>query len=302
MNAKRQESARPAVLTAQDLLAGGDLVHEVAVPEAVEPPAVGSKAVPLRLTESRPRVGTAPPLGPLSKAEGHAPSASRQVSAPGFLPPELAPDGEAPEGVSEPYGSERIYGERAEKVVEWPATRPVPAGGAAPAAPGNVLREMEEWSGSDPDLPRLRGRLEVEEAKRHLRHGRAHEVPGEGPEEGRAYVNATNGLGPAAQPPTSFSPLTHLLSKNVARAELSKNVARAETAADPVVQEPEVMRGGDSTRARRRAVEEEQAPVRRVPGEEAGRRPVEPLVEEVLEELYERLRLEFSRTYGTTGG
>lgn len=35
MNAKRQEDARPAVLTAQDLLAGGDLVHEVAVPEAV---------------------------------------------------------------------------------------------------------------------------------------------------------------------------------------------------------------------------------------------------------------------------
>ncbi|HWS86832.1 MAG TPA: hypothetical protein VN282_07700 [Pyrinomonadaceae bacterium] len=35
MNAKRQESAHPSVLTAQDLLAGGQLVHEVAVPEAV---------------------------------------------------------------------------------------------------------------------------------------------------------------------------------------------------------------------------------------------------------------------------
>ena len=35
MSSKRQESARPAALSAQDLLAGGDLVHEVAVPEAV---------------------------------------------------------------------------------------------------------------------------------------------------------------------------------------------------------------------------------------------------------------------------
>jgi len=35
MNAKRQESASPQVLSAQDLLAGGGLVHEVAVPEAV---------------------------------------------------------------------------------------------------------------------------------------------------------------------------------------------------------------------------------------------------------------------------
>ena len=35
MNSKRQETPRPAVLSAQDLLAGGDLVHEVAVPEAV---------------------------------------------------------------------------------------------------------------------------------------------------------------------------------------------------------------------------------------------------------------------------
>lgn len=42
MNAKRQESARPAVLSAQDLLAGGGLVHEVAVPEAVLRPSPGA--------------------------------------------------------------------------------------------------------------------------------------------------------------------------------------------------------------------------------------------------------------------
>lgn len=42
MNAKRQESARPAVLTAQDLLAGGGLGHEVAVPEAVLRPIPGA--------------------------------------------------------------------------------------------------------------------------------------------------------------------------------------------------------------------------------------------------------------------
>jgi len=44
MNAKRQDSARPPVLSAQDLLAGGGLVHEVAVPEAVLRPRAGADA------------------------------------------------------------------------------------------------------------------------------------------------------------------------------------------------------------------------------------------------------------------
>jgi hypothetical protein len=43
MNAKRQESARPAALTAQDLLAGGGLVHEIAVPEAVLRPSADAR-------------------------------------------------------------------------------------------------------------------------------------------------------------------------------------------------------------------------------------------------------------------
>ncbi len=44
MNAKRQESASPSVLSAQDLLAGGGLVHEVAVPEAVLRPRAEPRA------------------------------------------------------------------------------------------------------------------------------------------------------------------------------------------------------------------------------------------------------------------
>ncbi|HEX8474415.1 MAG TPA: hypothetical protein VF666_10310 [Pyrinomonadaceae bacterium] len=35
MNPKRQESATAALLSAQDLLAGGSLVHDIAIPEAI---------------------------------------------------------------------------------------------------------------------------------------------------------------------------------------------------------------------------------------------------------------------------
>lgn len=44
MNTKRQEVARPSALSAQDLLAGGSLVHEIAVPEAVLRPRADAAA------------------------------------------------------------------------------------------------------------------------------------------------------------------------------------------------------------------------------------------------------------------
>lgn len=44
MNTKRQESALPSVLSVQDLLAGGGLVHEVSIPEAVLHPQADADA------------------------------------------------------------------------------------------------------------------------------------------------------------------------------------------------------------------------------------------------------------------
>jgi len=209
-------------------------------------------------------------------------------------PLELAPERETRELGSDPYRPQPVSGEQAAKIVEWPATRPSAAavGSAELATPGNVLQEMEEQSGGEPELQRLRGQLEVEEGKRQLRQELPREVEGAGTADSRAVVNPSNV--PAAQTTaTSFSPLTQLL---------SKNVAREESAAELAPKEPEVISAGDSPSTRARAEEPGRADVERPDGRGAARGETGPLVEEVLEELYERLRLEFSRTYGTTGG
>lgn len=254
-------------------------------------PAAASKAVPLRLSESRPRAGTTPAPAPLPGAGGHVTRPGTVSSQP---PLELAPERETRATGSDPYRPPPVTSEQPAKVVEWPAPRPHAAavGSAELATPGNVLQEMEEASGGEPELQRLRGQLEVEEGKRQLRQERPAEAEGAKAAASRPRVNASNA--PAAQTTaTSFSPLTQLL---------SKNVAREETAAELAPHRPEVIDGGDSPLTRVRAEEPGRADVERADGRGAARGETGPLVEEVLEELYERLRLEFARTYGTTGG
>lgn len=250
--------------------------------------AAASKAVPLRLTESRPRAGTPPPPAPVSGDGGH-------VSRPGTVssqpPLELAPERETREEVSDSYRPRPVSSEQTAKVVEWPTTRTAAVGSAELATPGNVLQEMEEESGGDPELLRLRGQLEVEEGKRQLRQERPVAVEGARTEENRAPVNTSNA--PAAQTATSFSPLAQLLNKNVARVEMP---------AVPAPQEPEGFNSIAAPVTRVRADEVGRADAERADGREARRGETGPLVEEVLEELYERLRLEFTRTYGTSGG
>lgn len=257
--------------------------------EVPQTPADGSRAVPLRVTEGRPRLGTPPSPAPPSGPDGGR--VARPGAASSQPPLERAPSSGTRESGADPHRPQPVSGEQQAKVVEWPATRAAAVGSAELATPGNVLQEMEEASGGEPELLRLRGQLEVEEGKRQLRQERPVEVEGSGAESTRARVNPSNAT--AAQTATSFSPLTQLL---------NKNVARAETPAPLAPQEPEVINGGDPPLTRARADEGARADVEGADGRGAGRGETSPLVEEVLEELYERLRLEFTRTYGTTGG
>ena len=250
-------------------------------------PSAGTKAVPLRLTEDRPPALTTSAFAPVVKDESRAASSLRQGTAPGLLPLELVRDEQATVGGDSPEPLERG---QTKKVVEWPAAPP--AAGAALAAPGNVRQELEEEWGAEPELQVLRGQLGEDEGKRErLQTERARETFREGGTEGRRTGDDPAGL-PAARTPTSFSPLASLL---------SKNVSRTETAPAPLV--PEVLSGGGSLWSS--PDEEKRAVAERAGGErtdETRRRAAAPTVDEVLEELYERLRLEFSRTYGTTGG
>lgn len=269
-------------------------------PGPTQTPNAGPKAVPLRLTENRRSA-----YAPATKDESSFPSPSRQGTAPGTLPLELASDGRATEESAEAYDPAPLYGEKARRFVEWPAARP--AAGAALAAPGNVRQETAEESEADPELQVLRGQLGVDEEKRErLQTGRARASFREGGTEARGTearrVEDNSADFPGALTPTSFSPLTSLL---------SKNVSRAETPRAPLV--PEVLNGGGGSLwstpdGEKRAVAERASEERtsrdetRTGGNEAARRSSAPTVDEVLEELHERLRLEFSRTYGTTGG
>jgi hypothetical protein len=256
-------------------------------------PAVVSKAVPLRLSESRPRLGTTPSSAPLSSDERYVSQPSTVSSQP---PLELAPERVTRESRSDSYRPQPVSGEQPAKIVEWPAPRAAAVGSAELATPGNVLQKMEEELGGEPELQRLRGQLEVEEGKRQLRQEEPLEVEGAKAEASRARINPSNA--PAVQTTaTSFSALTQLLNKNVARPERTEV-----TAAEPAPREPEVISAGESPLTRVRAEESGRADVQRADERGAGRGETAPLVEEVLEELYERLRLEFSRTYGTTGG
>ncbi len=265
-------------------------------PAAVSPdpqtPAAGPKAVPLRLTENRPPARTPSTFAPATKDESRVPSSSRQGTAPGMLPLELVRDEQAIREGVEAHSPEQLEGGKARRFVEWPAARP--AAGAALAAPGNVRQESEEGLEADPELQVLRGQLgEDEEKRERLQTGRGRGSFREGDrEEQRADTSADF---PAAQEPTSFSPLTSLL---------NKNVARSVTTPAPLV--PEVLKDGGGSLwsgpdEEKRAVAERAGGEKR-DGDETGRRASAPTVDEVLEELYERLRLEFSRTYGTTGG
>jgi len=257
---------------------------------------------------SLPRVASPFSRAPMSKDESAA--SLRRGRAPGVTPHELAPTvrpaplapvapvapfAAAPGNKLEPYGTERVYREREKKkVVEWPSARNVTAGGAALAAPGNALQETEERLGADPELLRLRSQLKEDDAKRaRLRPARAEEVEG---------VRATDTQGqPAAGPhdaapaPTSFSPLTSLLSKNVGRGNFVN-------ASAPLAQGPEQAVPTAGARAGDEAPDWAGESGEGRGGREESPKASAASVDEVLEELYERLRLEFLRTYGTTGG
>ncbi|HWS86831.1 MAG TPA: hypothetical protein VN282_07695 [Pyrinomonadaceae bacterium] len=277
--------------TPREPLSGGSQWLLDSPVNVAQTPASVSQAAPLRLSEGRPRA-------PLSKEAGRAPKAAprgieiRQtvvsdqvgaerdyLSGPNVPPLELAP-----EAGSASRGPRPVSGDRPAKIVEWPAARPAAAGGAGLATPGNVLQEREEELTGDPELLRLRQQLEVEEGKRRLRQEWPQEVSGGGTQVSRPYADPAPA--PAPQTATSFSSVAQLL---------SKNVARTETDAAAAPREPEVLKGDDPPPVPRRAEEEARAGG-------SGRAETAHLVDEVLEELYERLRLEFSRTYGTTGG
>ena len=247
-----------------------------------------SKNAPPRLSESRPT-----PHAPGGEVRALSPSS--KGAAPNIPRPELPRGAAAPDEVSEPLPQRPAESEFAPNVVEWPEARPALVRGAELAAPGNVLQEREEELASDPELLRLREQLEVEEGKRRRRQEWPREVSGGGPEVSRPYAESSQV--PAAQTATSFTPVAQLLTKNVARNRTDATAADlgAGVTADLAPREPEVFRNADTSPAPRRGADEG-----RSDGE--GRAATAPLVEEVLEELYERLKLEFSRTYGTTGG
>jgi hypothetical protein len=264
-------------------------------------PAAVTKAVPLRLSESRPRAATTSS----TKDESSVPSTSRQGTASSHAPLEFAPVSESHAEESDSYMPKPVSSDKPAKVVEWPTTSPATAavGSAEIATPGNVLQEMEVEAGGDPELRRLRSQLEVEEGNRQPRQtqplsaeaelsdaSRADVYPSDVP---YAHVNRPNAAAPTTPPPTSFSSLSQLL---------KKNLSRPETAADFAPREPEIVNAGDTPFASVSALEPAHADAEREDARGEGRRETTPLVDEVLEELYERLRLEFSRTYGTTGG
>lgn len=163
----------------------------------------------------------------------------------------------------------------------------------APAAPEDKVPFDEEARASHP------GERRREPGRRSERlAGRVAEDVydfGEGGDEVRAAFTAA----PAQQPerPTAFTPLTSLMSKNVTPG----NVVAVPSPLAQAPQSPDAVSGGNSPWARRQGAEEREAEEGAAEQGRA-RQPTAPLVEEVLEELYERLRLEYLRAYGTTGG
>lgn len=245
------------------------------------------------------RPGTAPGVLPLNLVRAVQPAPS-SLSAPS------APSVASPEHKAEPYGPERVYGEKANeasekatKLVEWPAPGPsvrtALAGDASFAAPGNALQEVEERLGTDPELRRLRRQLGEDDGKRgRLQQARTAGTIWKQPPGAQGEDAA--GPSHAAHTPTSFSPLSSLMNKNVARGNVVNVSAPPARAPEEAVPAPKAISGDAPGRAAGAESDEGRA------GRDEPPSGAAPSVDEVLEELYERLRLEFLRTYGTTGG
>jgi hypothetical protein len=256
---------------------------------------------------SLPRVASPFSIGPTRRDDRPA-SFRPDAPPPRVLPLDLSraappapsvpsvPFAAAPANDAEPYGPERVYSEQARRVVEWPAARPVTAGDAALAAPGNALQEIEETLGTDPELQRLRSQLGEDDDKRaRLQDALDEEAFGEHPRESQG--NSSNSSYNPPRTPTSFSPLSSLMSKNVAPGNLVNVSAPPAQGPETVVPASKVI-SDDTPQLSRRGESDEG----RAGRDESPRGAEAPSVDEVLDELYERLRLEFLRTYGTTGG
>lgn len=273
LNATPRQTAARSIVTS----APPPSLPRVASPFSLAPARTDDRPASLRPDAPPPRVL---PLD-LSRAAPPAPS---------------VPFAATPANDAEPFGPERAYSEQARRFVEWPAAPPVTAGDAALAAPGNALQEIEERLGTDPELRRLRSRLGEDDDKRaRLQHPSFEEAAGEHPPkaEGNSSVSPYN----PPHTPTSFSPLSSLMGKNVARGNVVNVSAPPARGPLDVIPASKVISDDTPQLSRRGESDEGRAGL-----DESPRGAAAPSVDEVLDELYERLRLEFLRTYGTTGG